>query len=601
MKDVTINKVKNKDKKTNKDIAKSKTVKRCLDLAKPHLKTIIIVSILAIIIDILELTKPYLVKVVIDEFLSFNIYEKGIISITTIGIIYFLIVILGEILSYFTNMKTNIMGEEILYNLRNRLYKYTQEASIAFQDRTPSGKLYARITSDVDDISALFKDVITTLFKDAIFVISIICVMIYFSMKLSVLAFSILPFVILTSYILSSILNKIYEESKIVRTNLNTFFAESIYGAKLIKVFNIQKEKQDECEKLTEEYVIKKTPSAIYEGLFPGAMELFENLIITIIIVATITKFWNIVIDVGAIYIFVSYIKSLFKPINRIIDSIEIIQEAVVSINKIYDILDETEYLEDFKSGITLPKKIVGKLEFKNVWFAYKDDNWILKDISFVIEPGETIALVGKTGSGKTTITNLVNRFYDIQKGEILLDGINIRDINIKDLRKHVGTILQDPFIFARTIKDNIRLNKKISNKEIENAIVDASADKFVSKLPNGLNEVAKERGESFSAGQKQLLAFARIFAHNPDIFILDEATSNIDTETERLIQKSINRLSKEKTAIFIAHRLSTIINVDKIIVLDNGRIIEQGNHNALIKNDGYYAKLYNSYYESLG
>ena len=329
-------------------------------------------------------------------------------------------------------------------------------------------------------------------------------------------------------------------------------------------------------------------------------MTLFENLAITIIIVSCIYKFWGISIEVGAIYIFVSYIKSLFEPINRTIDSIETVQEAFVSMNKIYDILDEKEYLEDFDSGIE-PEHIIGKLEFKNVWFAYEDENWILKDISFTIEPGETIALVGKTGSGKTTITNLVNRFYDIQKGEILLDGINIKNINKRYLRRHIGTVLQDPFIFARSIKDNIKLNKKVSNKEIEDSIKMASADEFINSLPNGLEEISKERGESFSAGQKQLLAFARIFAHNPDIFILDEATANIDTYTEQLIQKSIDILSAQKTAIFIAHRLSTIVNVDKIIVLDNGRIIEQGNHESLLKLDGYYSKLYNSYYESLG
>ena len=331
-----------------------------------------------------------------------------------------------------------------------------------------------------------------------------------------------------------------------------------------------------------------------------GIMSLFENLAITIIITACINSWFGITMEAGAIYIFVSYIKSLFEPINRTIDNIEIVQEAFVSINKIYDIIEQTEYLEDFENGIEL-ENVVGKLEFKNVWFAYEKENWILKDISFTIEPGETIALVGKTGSGKTTITNLVNRFYDIQKGEILLDGVNIKNINKRSLRRHIGTVLQDPFIFARSIKDNIKLNKKISDDDIKNAVNMASAKEFINSLPDGLNEISKERGDSYSAGQKQLLAFARIFAHNPDIFILDEATANIDTYTEILIQKSIDVLSAQKTAIFIAHRLSTIVNVDKIIVLDNGKIIEQGNHEQLLKNDGYYAKLYNSYYESLG
>ena len=579
---------------------KNKTLDRCYRIAKPHLKTIITVCILSIIIDILELSKPYLVKIVIDDFLSLGLAQKSFITINLIGLIYLMIVITGNILDFFTRTKTNIMGEEILYTIRNKIYKYTQDANISFHDKTPAGKLFVRITNDVEDISALFKDVITTVFKDIISILSIIIIMIYFSWKLSLLTFIIIPFVVITSIVLTKILNKIYDASKVVRTNINTFLAESIYGAKLIKIFNIQKEKQNECEKLTQEFIDTRIPSAIYEGLFPGLMTLFENLAITIIVISTINHWFGISIEIGSIYIFVSYIKSLFEPITRIIDNIEIVQEAIVSINKIYDILDQKQFLEDFESGNKL-SNVKGKLEFKNVWFAYEENNWILKDISFTIEPGETIALVGKTGSGKTTITNLVNRFYDVQKGEILLDGVNIKEINKRDLRRHIGTVLQDPFIFARTIKENIKLNKKISDENINKSIQMASATEFLESLPNKINEISKERGDSYSAGQKQLLAFARIFAHNPDIFILDEATANIDTYTENLIQKSIDILSAQKTAIFIAHRLSTIVNVDKIIVLDNGQIIEQGNHESLLQQNGYYAKLYNSYYESLG
>ena len=579
---------------------KNKTLNRCYKIAKPHLKTIVLVSILSTIIDLLEITKPYLVKIIIDDFLSLGIAEKAFISITTIGVIYLVIVVVGNILDFITRMKTNIMGEEILYTIRNKIYKYTQDANITFHDKTPAGKLFVRITNDVEDISALFKDVIATIFRDVISIISIIIIMLYFSVKLSLLTFTILPFVIITSIILTITLNKIYDKSKVIRTNINTFLAESIYGAKLIKIFNIQKEKQKECENLTEDFIKARLPSSIFEGLFPGAMKLFENLAITVIISAAINNWFGLVVEVGSIYIFVSYIKSLFEPINRTIDNIEIVQEAIVSINKIYDILEQKEYLEDFDSGEPI-ENLQGKIEFKNVWFAYEENNWILKDISFTINPGETIALVGKTGSGKTTITNLVNRFYDVQKGEILLDGKNIKSLNKRDLRRHIGTVLQDPFIFARSIKDNIKLNKKMSDEEVTNAIKLASADEFVNSLPNGIEEISKERGESFSAGQKQLLAFARIFAHNPDIFILDEATANIDTYTENLIQKSIDKLSAEKTAIFIAHRLSTIVNVDKIIVLDNGSIVEQGNHQELLKTGGYYSKLYNSYYESLG
>lgn len=577
-----------------------KTINRLKDIIKPHLKTIIIVSIFALIIDLLEITKPYLVKVVIDKFLSNGIEKKGFITINLIGIIYLIIVVFGNILDFITRMKTNKMGEDVLFEIRNKIYKYSQNANINFHDKMPAGKLYVRITNDVEDISSFFKDVITTVFRDVFSIIAIISVMIYFSFKLSILTLTIIPFVIIFSIVLTKILNGIYNASKVVRTNLNTFLAESIYGVKLIKIFNIQKEKEEECKKLTKEFMDVRAPSAIYEGIFPGLMSLFENIAITIIVLVAINNFFGIIVEVGAIYIFVSYVRALFEPITRIIDNIEVVQEAIVSIDKIYDILDETEYLEDFESGQKL-NKVKGRLEFKNVWFAYEGEKWILKNISFVIEPGETIAIVGRTGSGKTTITNLVNRFYENQKGEILLDGVNIKEINKKELRKRVGTVLQDSFIFGRSIKDNIKLSKKISDKEILDAISLASADEFIDSLPNGINEISKERGESYSAGQKQLLAFARIFAHNPDIFILDEATANIDTYTETLIQKSIEKLSKEKTAIFIAHRLATIVNVDKIIVLNNGEIIEEGNHETLLEKNGYYSKLYNSYYESLG
>ena len=328
-------------------------------------------------------------------------------------------------------------------------------------------------------------------------------------------------------------------------------------------------------------------------------MTVFENLGIAIIMWTCVYHILGVNMEIGYIYVFITYIKQIFEPINRIVENIEVVEEATVSMDKIYSILDKEEYLENLDEGVDL-KDIKGKIEFKNVWFSYDNQNWILKDVSFVINPGESIAFVGKTGSGKTTITNLINRFYEIQKGEILLDGVNIKDIRKRALRRYIGIILQDPFIFAKSIKDNVKLNKSMIDEDVMEAIELASAGEFVNSLPNGMEEIASERGNSYSAGQKQLIAFARIFANNPEIFILDEATANIDTYTESLIQKSIDILSAKKTSIFIAHRLSTIVNVDKIIVLSEGRIIEEGNHASLVQSGGYYSKLYNAYYESL-
>lgn len=578
---------------------KNKTMQRVFEMAKPHKKTIAIVTLLALVITIIEMLKPYIIKIVIDDYLNKGIYEKGIITVGMLGVIYITLVILGNVIDFVSSTATNMMGENVIYTIRNKLFKYTQNANITFHDKTPAGKLFVRITNDVEDISTLFKDVLTTFFKDIILIIGIVVVMLVLSAKLSMLAFIVIPFIILFSVTLTMLLNKIYSKSKVIKTELNTFLAESIYGSKLIKIFNIQKEKQAECEKYTTDFRNSRLPGGIVEGLLPALMTILENLAIAIIVWACVNHWFNIGLDVGLIYVFITYIKQLFEPITRTIENMESVQEAFVSINKIYDILDRKEFLEDLETGIQL-KDVKGKIEFKNVWFSYDNKNWVLKNVSFIIEPGQSIALVGKTGCGKTTITNLINRFYEIQQGEILLDGVNIKNINKRSLREHIGIILQDPFIFARSIKENIKLNANISDEDIDEAIRLSSAEEFVNSLPNRVEEIAKERGASFSAGQKQLLAFARIFAHNPSIFILDEATANIDTHTEQLIQKSIDAISKNKTSIFIAHRLATIVNVDKIIVLDAGEIVEMGSHNELLHTGGYYSKLYNSYYSSL-
>ena len=578
---------------------KQKTIERFKKMVKPYKKTILIVTLMALFIDICELVKPYLLEQVMDKYLPEKLYIYNNISITTIAVIYILIVIIGNIVDYINRITTNNMGEKVMYNLRNQLYKYIEKSNVTFHDKTPSGKLYVRVTSDTEDVYALFSEVITTFPKDIIIILGLLTMMIYMSIQLSAINILIIPLLLVVTITISKILKKIFNRSKEYRTVLNTFLAESIYGIKLIKIFNRQKEKQEECEENTKNFRNSLKNIGSFYGLLPGLIDLIENIGISLIVLFCANKWLGVNLEVGVIYLFITYLRKVFEPIDRIIENVEIVQDATSSIDKIYGILEHEEYLEDYDSGIEL-KDVKGKIEFKNVWFAYEDENWILKDVSFTINPGESIALVGKTGSGKTTITNLINRFYKIQKGEILLDGVNINDINLKSLRKNIGTILQDPFIFAKSLKDNIKLYSDVSDERINEAVKLASATDFINSQNNGINEISAERGNSYSAGQKQLIAFARIFAQNPSIFILDEATANIDTTTEELIQKSVDKISAEKTSIFIAHRLSTIVNVDKIIVLNKGKILEQGNHSELLQKDGYYAKLYNAYYNSL-
>lgn len=588
---------------------KNKTIKRFYEIAKPHIKTFIMIIFFSIIIDILATSRPILVKNVIDEFMQNKVEVKEfskfgrnfIISVNFIGIIYIIIVLIENVLDFIMMKLTSITGEKIMHETRQRIFAFSQKSNVKFHDKTPSGKLFARITSDTEDLAIFFEDVLITVFQDVSYIIVISIIMIILNWKLSLIVYGIVIICVAITYIFTKKANVAYNLSKNARTKLNTFLAEAIYGAKTIKIFNIQKIIDKEERDIAEDHAEKIVKTAKLEAPLAQILFFFMYLAIFIIIVISAKSWWNINIALGEVYIFITYIRELFDPITRTLENIEGVQEAVVSLNKIYDIIDEQEYLENFSSGKEITN-VKGKLEFKNVWFKYNDndENWVLKDISFCIEPTQTIALVGKTGAGKTTIINLVNRFYEIQKGEILLDGINIKDINLNSLRKHIGNVLQDPFIFSGTIKENIELNNEMSEEQVNEAIDLASARDFINSLQNGIYEQAHERGENFSVGQKQLIAFARIFALNPYIFILDEATANIDTSTERLIQKSINKLSKEKTAIFIAHRLSTIVNVDKILVLKDGEIIEQGTHKELLETQGYYSNLYNSYYESL-
>lgn len=578
---------------------KAKTLNRIKEMVKPHKKTIAFVIVMSIIIDLIILFKPYLIGEIINIFEENNISSNNLILLQKISILYIVCVIIEAILNYISSVKTNLLGENVVFSLRNKLFKYMENANISFHDKVPSGKWFVRIVSDSEDVYALFTEVITTIVKDIFIIIGLLIAMVYISVELSMINLIIIPALIIITTILTKMLDKVYRTIKAINTKINTFFSESIYGINVIKIFNRQDEKQKECNNLTHSFERSKKHLGILHGLLPSVAIVIENIGIALVAWAVLHKFGNISLDVGIIYIFVTYIKNIFEPINRIVESIEVVGEAIASIDKIYEILEEDSYVEDFSTGKRVDK-LKGKIEFKNVWFAYEKDNWVLKDVSFTINPGESIALVGKTGSGKTTITNLINKFYTIQKGEILIDGININDINLSDLRRNIGTILQDPFIYAKSIKDNVRLFNEMDDGKIKEAVKMSSADVFVNELEHGIDEIAEERGSSFSAGEKQLLAFARIFALNPSIFILDEATANIDTTTEELVQKSVDKLSKEKTSIFIAHRLATIVNVDKIIVLSNGEIIEQGSHEQLVKSEGYYSKLYKAYYNSL-
>lgn len=379
---------------------KDKTLQRVYKMLRPQAKAIFIISVLAIIINVGEVIKPYLIKIVIDDYLSAGLWQKGIMTVGTIGAIYIAIVLVGNILDFIVTTSTSMMGENVVYSIRNKLYKYAQYANIPFHDKTPSGTLFVRITSDVEDITTFFKDVITTFLKDIVMIIALVTMMLTLDYRLALICFLLVPVMVIVSIIITKISKKAREYSKTVKTKLNIFLSESIYGVKLIKIFNRQHEKEKECKELCTAFWKSRIPTAFTEGFLVALMLIFENLGVSIIVWATVNHFFGINLDVGVIYIFITYLKQIFDPINRIVENFETIQEAMVSVNKIYEILEHEEYLEDFEKGIEL-EEVKGKIEFKNVWFAYEGENWILKDISFTIEPGQSIALVGRTGSRK--------------------------------------------------------------------------------------------------------------------------------------------------------------------------------------------------------
>ncbi len=379
---------------------KNKTLSRIYKMLSPQIKAIVIISILAIIINIGEVIKPYLIKVVIDNYLSAGLWQKGIMTISIIGVTYIIIVLVGNILDFIVSTTTSMVGENVIYTIRNKLYRYIQYANIPFHDKTPSGTLFVRITSDIEDITTFFKDVITTFIKDVIMIIALAGMMLTLNYKLALICFILIPFVILTSFIITKMSRKVQEYSKKAKTKVNVFLAESIYGVKLIKIFNRQYEKEKECSNLCNDFYKSRIPTAFTEGFLIAFMVIFENLGIALITWVCVNKLFNINLDVGIIYIFITYLKQIFEPVQRLVENFETIQEALVSINKIYDILEHKEYLENFEKGTKL-EEIKGKIEFKNVWFAYQEENWILKDVSFTIEPGQSVAIVGKTGSRK--------------------------------------------------------------------------------------------------------------------------------------------------------------------------------------------------------
>lgn len=576
--------------KSNKD-DKIHSIKRLLVFTKPYLSKIILAALCVLLVNAAQLLKPYILKIVIDDFLVLNRPQSGFYSITFMGILYFLIVALGGFFSYTQVNLINKAGQNIMRDLRFKVFRTIQFLPIPYLDKNSSGRLITRATNDVEALSELYTDVILSLFKDVFLLIGIIYAMVSLNLTLALISFSVVPCIFIVVFVLKSKIKRNFKHMKSLIGRINGFMAENISGMKLIQIFRGEKEKKAEFLKLNDEYFKSTLFQVRINSILKPSADIFQNLAISILLWYSMYKIANQTLEIGVLYAFTTYIKQFFDPISDLAESYTTIQSALVSADRIFELLDEEDILEDLDEGIPV-NKIQGDIEFKNVWFSYDDTNWVLKDVSFSAKKGDTIAFIGETGAGKTTIISLISGFYTIQKGTILIDGVNIDTIRKRDLRRNMSIVLQDVFLFSGTIEKNITLNDDIDSEYIENALELSHSNHFINSLENGINTPVMERGATFSAGERQLLSFARALAHDPSIFILDEATSNIDTRTEKLIQKVIEDSIKDKTTLVIAHRLSTIRNADKIIVLKHGEIVEQGNHDSLVENNGYYKNL---------
>lgn len=524
--------------------------------------------------------------------------QKDISGINKISIIFVVSIILAFLLNYAQVIILNYTSQRIIFNIRQEIFEHIQSLSIAYFDRNPIGRLVTRVANDTETLNEMYTSVLVTLFKDIFMLVGIMFIMIRMDLTLALISFSLIPLILVASIFFRKKIRTLYRLSRAQLAKINASLNENITGMRTIQIFEKQDKISKEFEKVNNDYLVTSQKEIKVFAIFRPSIEVVKSLGIAIILYYGGGKVLSSTIQFGVLYAFIEYLRRFFAPILDLTEKYNILQSAMASSERIFGILDDKSFIENIDTPVSVDE-IKGKIEFKNVWFAYDEDNWVLKDISFTINPGETVAFVGATGAGKSSIINLITRFYDIQKGEILIDGINVKNYDKFFLRDNIGVVLQDIFLFTGTIEENIRLNNKdISDEKVVEMAEFVNAHHFINKLPLKYKEPVMERGSTLSSGERQLLAFARTLAYNPSILILDEATSNIDTETELLIQDALTKLIKNRTTIAVAHRLSTIQHADNIIVLSKGYIKEMGNHQDLLSKEGMYYDLYRLQYK---
>ena len=571
------------------EMNKKSSTMRLIAYMKPYAHWVIFALLLVLGLTAFDLYRPMLVG---DAFGTFGANGDYDVIIAT-AIKYAVVLALSFAFNIAQTWILQKTGQNIILQMRKDLYRHIQSLGSRYFDITPVGKLVTRVTNDVEALNEMYSGILVQLFRNIVKIVGLAGVMLVLDVRLAAISFVLMPLVIGLTVLCQKIARNIYRLYRTRLTDINTFLSEHLSGMKIIQIFGRQERKFEEFhDKNTKLY------KAFYREMLMYAV--FRPLIYILSILSLMIVLWfgsrNVfdeIISVGTLYIFSNYIRSFFDPIQELAEQFSTLQSSIASAEKIFTVMDEDEFIPEVENP-KQPDKITGKIEFDHVWFAYDGENYVLKDVSFVINPGEKVAFVGATGAGKSSILNLIGRYYDIQKGHIYIDGIDIRQLSKKQLRSAIGQMQQDVFIFEGDVAYNIRLNDDdIADAQVKAAAEYVNASHFIEKLPQGYHEPVTERGATFSAGERQLLSFARTLAHNPSILVMDEATANIDTETEILIQEALEKLMDGRTTIMVAHRLSTIQHADCIMVMHKGRICERGTHRELLEQDGIYRKLY--------
>ena len=574
---------------SKKEMNKKSSTMRLIAYMKPYAHWVIFALLLVLGLTAFDLYRPMLVGDAIDAFGANGDYDVIIAT----AIKYAVVLALSFAFNIAQTWILQKTGQNIILQMRKDLYRHIQSLGSRYFDITPVGKLVTRVTNDVEALNEMYSGILVQLFRNIVKIVGLAGVMLVLDVRLAAISFVLMPLVIGLTVLCQKIARNIYRLYRTRLTDINTFLSEHLSGMKIIQIFGRQERKFEEFhDKNTKLY------KAFYREMLMYAV--FRPLIYILSILSLMIVLWfgsrNVfdeIISVGTLYIFSNYIRSFFDPIQELAEQFSTLQSSIASAEKIFTVMDEDEFIPEVENP-KQPDKITGKIEFDHVWFAYDGENYVLKDVSFVINPGEKVAFVGATGAGKSSILNLIGRYYDIQKGHIYIDGIDIRQLSKKQLRSAIGQMQQDVFIFEGDVAYNIRLNDDaITDAQVKAAAEYVNASHFIEKLPQGYHEPVTERGATFSAGERQLLSFARTLAHNPSILVMDEATANIDTETEILIQEALEKLMVGRTTIMVAHRLSTIQHADCIMVMHKGRICERGTHRELLEQDGIYRKLY--------